>query len=148
MLETLKRPTEEEKEAARLSASTLKEITSSLKPHTSLEFKIEGKSLSIPRRIVKLIEKVLGAMASGKAIEVSYISPELTTQEAADILHVSRPHLIKLLETGKIPHKMAGTHRRVLLHDVRNYDKKLKETRRKNLELLAQEAQEMKLGYE
>lgn len=147
MLETLKKPSEKEKEVARVSANTLKQITASTKPRRPLEFKVEGKSFSLPRRVVMLIEKVLGAMASGKAIEISYVSPELTTQEAADILHVSRPHLIKLLEAGKIPHKMAGTHRRVLLDDVRTYDNKLRETRRKNLDLLSREAQDMKLGY-
>lgn len=148
MLETLKKPTDKEKAAAKISVVTLKSITAASRPNTLVKFVVEGKTLSLPRRMLKLFEKALGAIAAGKSVEISSLSSELTTQEAADLLRVSRPHLIKLLDARKIPHKMTGTHRRVLLEDVRKYDKQLRETRRKNLDLLAQEAQEMNLGYE
>ncbi|WP_339869763.1 excisionase family DNA-binding protein [uncultured Algoriphagus sp.] len=147
MLETLKKPTDKEKAAARTSAATLKEITNASRAKAIVQFEVEGKIVSLPKRILKLVEKALGAVASGKSVVLSSLSNELTTQEAADLLRVSRPHLIKLLDTGKIPHKMAGSHRRILLDDVRKYDKQLRETRRKGLDFLAKEAQEMGLGY-
>lgn len=62
-------------------------------------------------------------------------------------MKVSRPHLVKLLETGKIPYKMVGSHRSVLPEVIQKYDSALRKTRRKALDLLAQEAQEMGLGY-
>ncbi len=70
---------------------------------------------------------------------------ELSTQEAADILHVSRPFLIKLLETKKIPFRKVGTRRKVLLKDLMLYKTKNDEARRKILDELAQEAQELGL---
>lgn len=86
-------------------------------------------------------------MAVGNTVEITSVSAELTTQEAADLLNVSRPHLVKLLETGKIPFKKVGAHKRVMLEDIRKYDQHLREITRKNLELIAKEAQQMGLGY-
>ncbi|WP_075350494.1 helix-turn-helix domain-containing protein [Algoriphagus marinus] len=148
MSETLKKPTKKEQESARKSASSLKEIIFTFKTSDELLIRIEGESISIPRTAVELLEKVLDQMSKGNFVEISSVSEDLTTQEAADLLKVSRPHLVKLLETGKIPHKMVGTHRRVKRTDVLNYESDLKEIRRRNLEILANEAQEMKLGYE
>ncbi|MBN7810848.1 helix-turn-helix domain-containing protein [Algoriphagus sp. H41] len=72
---------------------------------------------------------------------------ELTTAEAADLLKVSPSHLEKLLDTGQIPFQEAGTQRILLPEHVQRYDQNLRETRRKSLEQLAQEAQDMGLGY-
>lgn len=147
MTTTAKRPTIKEQQTAKTSAATLKEITEASGSATTLVFQVEGKSISVPGRAVKLLEKVLEEMGEGNAVRIASVAHELTTQEAADHLNVSRPHLVKLLETGKIPFKKVGSHRKVLLEDVQKYESDLKEIRRKGLEFLVKEAQEMGLGY-
>ena len=125
----------------------MKRITAREKHQNPILFQVEGTTISFPRTPVLLLEKALDEMAEGKTVEIISFSKELSTQEAADLLKVSRPHLVKLLETGKIPHKKVGAHRRVLLEDVKNYEMTLLESRRKALDILAKEAQEMDLGY-
>ena len=72
----------------------------------------------------------------------------ISTQQAAGILNVSRPYVVKLLEEGMIPFKKVGRHRRILLKDVLIYANQQKETRKENLQFLTQQAQELNLGYE
>jgi excisionase family DNA binding protein len=63
----------------------------------------------------------LGELAVGNAVQVVPVHAELTTQEAANILNVSRPHMVKLLEEGKLPYHKTGRHRRVLFADLMRY---------------------------
>lgn len=72
----------------------------------------------------------------------------IITQQAAGILNVSRPHVVKLLKEGKIPFKKVRNHRRILLKDIIIYANQQKETRKENLQFLTQQAQELNLGYE
>ena len=73
---------------------------------------------------------------------------ELSTQEAADILNVSRPYLVNLLESGKIPFRKVGLRRRILAADVMTYKKHIDQERYQTLAELAAQAQELKMGYE
>lgn len=142
-----KTPRSNEQKVAKKSAAVLRSITNASIPKDSLEFQVEGSPILVPRTAVLLLEKVLDEMAGGKTVEIASFSQELSTQAAADLLNVSRPHFIKLLELGKIPHRKVGAHRRVLLEDVKLYQNQVSETRRKALDELAKEAQEMGLGY-
>lgn len=87
-------------------------------------------------------------MAEGRSITLVPSGEEVSTQQAADVLNVSRPHVVKLLERGDIPYKRTGSHRKILLEDLVRYDAKLKRQRNKSLKLLTEQAQDLKLGYE
>ncbi|MDF1865820.1 MAG: excisionase family DNA-binding protein [Saprospiraceae bacterium] len=106
-----------------------------------------NESIEIPLKAFSLLKSIIGNMAEGKSFALILADAEMSTQQAANILKVSRPHFVKLLETGKIPFKKVGSHRRVLLKDVLNYETILKLERRKNLDFLAKEAQDLNLSY-
>ena len=71
----------------------------------------------------------------------------MTTQIAADLLNVSRPYLLSLLEQGKIPHRKVGTKRRILMKDILAFKEKTAKQRLKTLEVLAKQAQDLNMGY-
>ncbi|MEH2144308.1 helix-turn-helix domain-containing protein [Nostoc sp.] len=102
-----------------------------------------GEEMTIPDSVFCVLRQVVQAMALGKNVSIVTHNPELTTQQAADLLNVSRPYLIKLLEQGELPYIMVGTHRRVKFEDLRKY-KQQRDTKRKQLldELIA-ESQEL-----
>lgn len=105
-------------------------------------------SVTIPAKALHLLAVILSSMAEGKAISLIPSDSEVSTQQAADILNVSRPHVVKLLEEGTIPFKKIGSHRRILLEDLLAYANQQKETRKEQLQFLTQQAQALNLGYE
>lgn len=80
-----------------------------------------GEQLVLPPQVFKVLRDVVTAMAKGQAVTIAPVHQRLTTQEAADLLGVSRPTLVKLLESGEIPFEQPGRHRRVRLADVLAY---------------------------
>jgi len=77
--------------------------------------------IELPTSALTLLMNILGELAAGNAVEVVPVHAELTTQEAANILNVSRPHMVKLLEEGHLPFHKTGRHRRVLFADLMKY---------------------------
>ncbi len=97
--------------------------------------------------IVELIFRTIIHIAKGDAVTIVPFHPELTTQEAANFLNISRPYLIQLLEKGLIPFRLVGRHRRILFEDILKYKEKSKEKSRKAREELTNDAQDLDLGY-
>lgn len=97
-----------------------------------------GEEIAIPESVYTVLGQVVQAMASGQAISIVRHNRELTTQEAANILNVSRPFLVKLLDNGEIPHIKVGSHRRILFQDLMIYKEQRKVKRRQGLKELTQ----------
>lgn len=105
----------------------------------------QGEEIALPDSVYRLLRQVVHELAQGKAVTVVPVHQELTTQEAADILNVSRPYLVKLLEEGQIPFVKTGTHRRVRLSDLMAYKRRRDAERERALDYLTQLNQEMGL---
>ncbi len=109
---------------------------------------LDGQEIEMPQSAFRALKLVADGMAAGLALSLIPYGKELTTQEAADLLHVSRPHLVKLLEEGRIPYHRVGTHRRVRLDDVLAFAAERTEHRREELRELTRLSQEAEGGYE
>lgn len=99
--------------------------------------------LSVPEATLPLLLSVLKELGHGRGVAVIATDSELTTQQAADILNVSRPYFVKLLDEGRIPHRSVGSRRRVLLADVLEFKESEVVARHKGLDDLVAEAQRL-----
>lgn len=138
----------------KIALSSVKLLTKSEERATKdnsnvVKLTIQGSDelVAIPLKALKLLTSILSNMAEGKSIALMPTDAEISTQQAAEILNVSRPYLIKLLEEGNIPFKKVGSHRRVFLQDVLEYKSYFKKKRKSQLNKLAAEAQRLNLGY-
>ena len=104
-----------------------------------------GRTVDAPEQVYRLTREVLSIVAEGGAAAVVSVDHDLTTQAAADILGVSRPHLIKVLERGDIPFYLVGRHRRVAVDDLLAYKQQRDAHRRGVLDDLAAESQDLGL---
>jgi excisionase family DNA binding protein len=105
----------------------------------------DGASAALPDELRTVLATVVSSMHRGQAVTLAPLALRLTTQEAADVLGVSRPTLIKLLEQGRIPYETPNRHRRIRLVDLLAYQETRRGERREALGELAREAQELVL---
>ena len=101
----------------------------------------DGTRLELPGEVFEVLREVVAALAQGLAITVAPHQTVLSTSEAAQLLGVSRPTLVRLLEDGEIPYEQRGRHRRVMLADLLAYQASMRRERREALDRMAQEGQ-------
>jgi excisionase family DNA binding protein len=106
-----------------------------------------AEDIVLPGQVMQMLLDIVSEMAKGNAISLVPIHHELSTQEAANLLNVSRPHLVSLLEKGALPHRKVGAHRRVLASDVLAYKEALLAQRNTALGELTELSQELGMGY-
>jgi excisionase family DNA binding protein len=106
-----------------------------------------GERLEIPTSIYQVLVAAVATMARGNPVSIIPVHHELTTQQAADLLNVSRPHLVKLLDAGDIPHHKTGSHRRVYFEDLMRYRDVRDAERRRALQELTRKSAEYGLDY-
>jgi excisionase family DNA binding protein len=143
-------PNKHDSSLAEKSSRLLATYVQSTKAPTFQIVTPDGKvsKIHIPASALKLLVDILVQMAEGSAVTLLPIHAELTTQEAADLLNVSRPYLVKLLNEKKIPFRKVGTRRRILTEDILKYKENIDSARLKTLEKLAKQAQDYDMGYE
>lgn len=141
-------PTAQDASLARVSGQSLSRFA---RRHKPLSFKVKGagqeQPIELPAGAVAVLMDVLEAMAAGRGVTIIPENAELTTVEAASILNVSRPYLIKLLHQKVIPHRLVGNHRRILIDDVMSYKERIDAAREDVLAQLTADAQENDMGY-
>lgn len=141
-------PTPQEIEQAKDSSRTLAKYANADRVQLSLKGS-NGLSddLILPGHVLQILLEVLAEMGKGNAISLVPMHQELSTQEAAHLLNVSRPFLVGLLEKGEIPFRKVGAHRRVYLRDVMAYKERTDRQRGKVLDALAALSQQEGMGY-
>jgi excisionase family DNA binding protein len=105
------------------------------------------EQVPLSKRELELLAEILRQTAAGNAVAVLPVHRELTTQEAAGLMNVSRPFLIGLVEKGELPCRKVGSHRRIPLAAVLALKSKADADRERALDFLAAESQRLKLGY-
>lgn len=132
--------TPDESELARTSSRLLAACIGEGKTARLRVIDSEGE-IEVPVSALRMLVDILNNMAAGNAVSLVPIHAELTTQQAADFLHVSRPYLVGLLERGKLPFHPVGTHRRVYFHDLMEYKKEQQAQSKSRRAELAKQAQ-------
>jgi excisionase family DNA binding protein len=144
------KPSPADTQLARESSRQLAKIRGARKGGVQIRVqssKGKDETIAIPLAAFRLLTDIVTEMAKGNAVTLIPIHAELTTQQAADLLNVSRPYLIDLLDKGMIPYRKVGTHRRVLFQDLISYKQKTDRERLKALEQLSALDQELGFGY-
>ncbi|MXZ81119.1 MAG: helix-turn-helix domain-containing protein [Gammaproteobacteria bacterium] len=140
-------PDSEDIQLAKDGSSELSKLLSERPETDHAEVTVDGHEMILPRQVILMLRDLLTSLAKGNAVNIMPMHIEITTQEAADILNVSRPFLIKQLEQGKLPFTKVGTHRRIRCDDLFKYKNKLEKQSRKAMDELVQQAQQDKMGY-
>lgn len=138
-------PTPDEVTKAKQAAGALAKLADAKK---MLPFRVNqiGKgetTIELPPAVSKIVLDLLLLISKGEAVTLVPFGAELTTQQAADLLNVSRPFLVKLIEEGEIPHHKVGTHRRIRAKDLFKYKQRRDTDREKALQRLIELGQEI-----
>jgi excisionase family DNA binding protein len=147
MSQTILTPTLPTESDATLARETGRLLAARVRPSAPLSFRLldasKGETLQIPAPAVRMLVRILEEMARGNAVTLIPVHAELTTQEAADMLNISRPSLIQLLGENKIEYRKVGTHRRIKFESLMAYKRAADKERRAALAELAAYDQEI-----
>lgn len=142
--------------AAEQAADAVERLTTYLRAHPTPATHVQlvsdadtegATTIEIPSVAFRFFIDVLAELANGNAVTVAPVYAELTSQQAADLLNVSRPYLIKLLDQARIPYRRVGNRRRILLRDLLAYRERDESLRREIADKLTKEAQRLGLDY-
>lgn len=126
-LENTSRPSKEEQIAALESYDALTAMIEEIKDkNPEIEIEESKEKIRIPLNALKLLAKILKETSKGRPVSIVPVATEVTTQAAAEILGCSRPHIVKLLESGKIKFTKVGKHRRIMYEDIIAYKNEMK----------------------
>lgn len=123
----------------------LENLFNNLPDISNISIYSNGKEMQIPYSISVVLCEVIKTLNYGNSITLIPMDKELTTQQAADLLNVSRPYLIKLLENNEINYRKTGSHRKILMQDLMEYREKRNDNRKTKIEKLSQLSQEFNL---
>lgn len=140
----------EDQQLAKSSLNGLERIYTVIEANSinTVEIKLQNKqAFNIPKKAFRLLHEILVRMSEGHSLTLLPSDAEISTQQAAEILNISRPYVVSLLEKGEIPFRKVGSHRRVSLKSILEFDEKQKMNRKTQLDFLAEEAQDLNLGY-
>ncbi|MGC4103717.1 helix-turn-helix domain-containing protein [Ferruginibacter sp.] len=133
-LEQIRKPSKDDQRIASESYSALAAAIEQLdSQQPEIEIEETNDKIKIPLGALQLLGEIVKAMAKGNMISIVPVATEVTTQAAAEILGCSRPHLVKLLEEGKIEFTKVGKHRRIKFDDIMKYKQQLKLQQKQNI---------------
>lgn len=142
---SIKTDPKQEKKIARRASVQLEKGLANFKGSISL--KINNEQVELPVSIVNPLVDILNQLSKGKNSDEAINEEVISTQQAADLLNVSRPFIVKLIETKELPSYKVGRHRRIYKSDLLSYKEKSLQERKKILQRLVDEAQDLDLGY-
>jgi len=138
-LKDIRKPTKEEQKAARESYDVLAASIEQLRSEIpEIEIEETEEKIRIPISALRLLAKILKELSRGNPISIVSNATEMTTQAAAELLGCSRPHIVRLLEEGKIPFTKVGKHRRIKYEDLAKFKKEMKIRQRNKIQELMQ----------
>ena len=136
-LSEIRKPTKDEQRAALKSYGALANSLDQLRSeYPEIEIEETEEKIRIPIGALKLLARILKEIGQGNPISIVPIATEITTQAAAEHLGCSRPHIVKLLEEGKIPYTKVGKHRRIKYEDIATYKRDMKSAQKRKIQEL------------
>jgi len=143
-------PSADEVHAAKESSRKLAPLSVGSKHTVQVHIAATGKhaqTVDLPTAAFQMLVRILTEMSQGNAVTLMPIHAQLTTQQAAELLGVSRPFIVKELKEGRIPYQKVGTHRRIAYRDLLAYKEQCRTHHDKAMDELVAQAQGLKIGY-
>jgi len=135
----IRKPTKAEQKAAGESYDTLAASIEQLRSEIpEIEIEETEEKIRIPISALRLLAKILMELSRGNPVSIVPVATEITTQAAAELIGCSRPHIVRLLEEGKIPYTKVGKHRRIKYEDLAKFKKEMKIRQRNKIQELMQ----------
>ena len=120
--------------------ANLRDVSRVLRRGTAKLVGPKGEHATLPKPLYNLLKDIVKSLAEGRSVVLMPQEKQLTTQQAGELLGMSRPYVVRLLDAGEMPYQLVGKHRRISLRDVLAYAKRRSEARRSALDKMARDA--------